>query len=328
MPPRRGGLGRGLDALFGPVTSRTFTPADGEQPDQPGASPAARAEAAASTPSERPHAPLEVEIGRIEPNPRQPRRQMDPDHLAALAGSIREHGLLQPLVVTQLEVRIEGGEPGRTRYQLIAGERRWQAAKMAGLIRVPVVVREASGRDLLELALVENVQRADLNPLEEASAYQQLASEFGLTQEQIGQRVGKSKSTVANTMRLLHLPAMVQQAVVDGLLTEGHARAILQAGDAETQRLLAREVLERGLSVRQTEELARRMQTPQESASEATPEEASQTRSEVEEVEARFREILGTKVNVTRSRKGGRLVIHYYDDEQLQGIYDRLAGQP
>jgi len=176
-------------------------------------------------------APLIVELGRIEPNPRQPRRLMPDEQLQELAASIREHGLIQPLVVTQLPP-VDGGAP---RYQLIARERRWQAAKRAGLVRVPVVVREAAGRDLLELALVENVQREDLNPLEEAAAYQQLADEFGLTQEQIGQRVGKSRFAVANALRLLHLPAAVQRAVLDGQLSEGHARALLGLRDPEAQ---------------------------------------------------------------------------------------------
>ena len=267
-----------------------------------------------------------MELGRIEPNPRQPRRRMEEAELGELANSIREHGLLQPLVVTPIAPAAAGGRP---RYRLIAGERRWQAAKIAGLVRAPVVVREVTPRELLELALVENVQRADLNPLEIATAYQQLAQEFGLTQEQIGRRVGKSRFAVANTLRLLHLPAAVQQAVLDGQLSEGHARAILGLADPEAQRRLAVQVVEGGLSVRQTEELVRRLQAPPDAAPPAPGRPGRPGRppdADVVRLEDGFRQALGTRVSLTHSRKGGRLTIFYYDDEQLQALYDRLAG--
>jgi ParB family chromosome partitioning protein len=263
-----------------------------------------------------------VELGRIEPNPRQPRRQMDEAALAELADSVREHGLLQPLVVTPLP---PGAGDGRPRYRLVAGERRWQAAKIAGLVRAPVVVRDVTPRELLELALVENVQRADLNPLELATAYRQLAEEFGLTQEQIGRRVGKSRFAVANTLRLLQLPAAVQQAVLDGQLTEGHARAILGLPDAEDQRRLAAQAVQGGLSVRQTEELVRRLQQAPPPGGRRGP--GRPVDAGAVELEDRFREALGTKVSLTRTRRGGRLTIFYYDDEQLQALYDRLAGE-
>ena len=298
MAARRG-LGRGLDALI-------TRPGEGA-PDGAGGDQAA---AGATT---------LVEIGRIEPNPRQPRRQMDDALLDELAASIREHGIIQPLVVTEAP-RPGGGELA-PRYRLIAGERRWQAAKRAGLVRVPVVVREASGRALLELALVENIQRADLNPLEEAVAYQQLAEDFGLTQEEIGARVGKSRFTIANTLRLLQLPAAIQQAVLDGQLTEGHARAILGLRDREKQRRLAELVQRQSLSVRQTEELVRRWQDP----APPSPKGGRPVDRQVREIEDRFRGALGTKVSLSRSKRGGKLVIYYYDDEQLQSIYERLA---
>jgi ParB family chromosome partitioning protein len=206
---------------------------------------------------------------------------------------------------------------------LIAGERRWQAAKRAGLVRVPVVVREAAERTLLELSLVENVQREDLNPLEEAAAYQQLADEFGLTQEQIGQRVGKSRFAVANTMRLLDLPPAVQQAVLDGQLSEGHARALLGLHDSERQRQLAGLVIEKKLSVRETEELVRR---EQERTALPSPQGGRPVDRQAREIEDRFRSALGTKVSLSRSKRGGRLVIYYSDDRQLHSIYERLAG--
>ena len=305
LAARKSGLGRGLDALFGSAQTT---------PD----------ESAASAPSAQ-RQPLEVEIGRIRPNPHQPRKRFDETNLAELADSIREHGVIQPLVVTEA---IESTGGGGSRFTLIAGERRWQAAKIAGLTRVPVVVREAAGRELLELALIENVQRADLNPLEEATAFQQLADEFGLTQDEIGKRVGKSRFAISNTMRLLQLPAAVQQVVLDGKLTEGHARAILglaglpgPLGDRDAQRRLANEVLAQGLTVRQTEERVRRLQ----SAAKSPPANRRRDQS-VDEIETQFRDALNTKVTLTRSRRGGRLTIHYYDDEQLMSLYDRLTG--
>jgi ParB family chromosome partitioning protein len=262
----------------------------------------------------------EVEIGRIEPNPRQPRRHIDPAELDELVASVREHGVLQPLVVTPMG----DGEGAAGRYHLVAGERRWRAAKLAGLTRVPVVVRGTTPRELLELALVENLQRADLNPIEEANAFQQLAEELGLTQEEIGRRIGRSRIAVANTIRLLQLPASVQQAVIDGVLSEGHARAILGLPDREAQRRMAGLAAERGLSVRQTEELVRRAQAAERPRDgHALPRRRD---ADVAEVEARFQEALGTKVTLNRSRRGGRLVIHYYDDEQLQELYDRLSA--
>jgi ParB family transcriptional regulator, chromosome partitioning protein len=319
MPPRKSGLGRGLDALFG-QTSTPSTPGD----IAPGVATGGVPETRPGVGTDVQYVPLMVEIGRIEPNPLQPRRQFDQERLQELADSIVEHGVIQPLVVTQVDSR-EGDTAGPPRYQLVAGERRWQAARLAGLVRVPVVVREAAGRELLELALVENVQRADLNPLEEAVAYQQLAEEFGMTQDEIGRRVSKSRYAISNTIRLLHLPASVQQAVLDGLLSEGHARAILGlAGDREAQQLLAQHVIDRELTVRQTEELVRRAQQAQPRRP-GTPGGRRRDAS-ADEIEERFREALGTKVQLSRSKRGGRLVIHYYDDEQLMSLYDRLAG--
>jgi ParB family chromosome partitioning protein len=313
LAARKGGLGRGLDALIG--SPRPASPAPAASPE--------RGDAAQRQ-------PLEVEIGRIRPNPHQPRKRFDETQLAELSDSIREHGVIQPLVVTEEQPSTgEAGAPGVRgsggRYTLVAGERRWQAAKIAGLTRVPVVIREAAGRDLLELALIENVQRADLNPLEEALAFQQLSEEFGLTQDEIGQRVHKSRFAISNTIRLLQLPASVQQLVLDGKLTEGHARAILGLGDLpggrDVQRRVANEAVANGWTVRQIEELVRRHQ----SAAKRPPANRRRDQS-VDEIETQFQDALQTKVTLTRSRRGGRLTIHYYDDEQLMSLYDRLAG--
>ena len=281
MSPRRG-LGKGLGALI-PLTDES---ADGLR---------------------------QVPVSAIEANPRQPRTAMDAEALAELAASIEEHGLIQPLVVTQ---------QGPERYQLIAGERRLQAARMAGLATVPVVVKDASPQEVLELALVENIQRADLNPLEEAVAFQQLVEEFGLTQEQVAERVGKSRVAVTNTLRLLRLPAEVKQALAEGAIREGHARALLALPTPEAQVAALKTVTTKALSVRQTEELVRRLR-----AEPQPPKPKSRPSPENEALELEFRDTLGTKVDLYRNRKGrGRLVIHFYSEEELQTIYDIIVG--
>jgi ParB family chromosome partitioning protein len=254
-----------------------------------------------------------VPVAAITPNPMQPRSAMDPETLAELAASIREHGLLQPLIVTC---------NGPDQYQLIAGERRWQAARLAGLTTVPAIVKEASPQEVLELALVENIQRADLNPLEEASAFRQLVDEFGLTQEQVAQRVGKSRVAVTNILRLLRLPAEVRQALAGGSISEGHARALLALPTSEAQLAALEVVVQKDLSVRQTEELVRRLlaQPPQ-------PQPPEVPNPEAQALEQEFRDTLGTKVNLYRDRRGrGRLVIHFYSEEELQAIYDLIVG--
>jgi ParB family chromosome partitioning protein len=255
----------------------------------------------------------QIPVSAITPNPMQPRTALDSDALADLAASIREHGLIQPLIVTQ---------QGPERYQLIAGERRWQASRMVGLATVPVIIKEATPQQVLELALVENIQRADLNPLEEASAFRQLVEEFGLTQEQVAERVSKSRVAVTNTMRLLRLPAEVKQALADGSIREGHARALLALPSAEAQIAALKAVVRQDLNVRQTEEMVRRL------LAEPPPQKAEQPVSpEAQSLEREFRDTLGTKVNLYRNRKGrGRLVIHFYSEEELQAIYDVIVG--
>jgi len=254
----------------------------------------------------------EIPLARIRPNPLQPRRQMDEAELESLAASIADHGVLLPILVTQT---LDG-------YQIVAGERRFRAAQLAGLERIPVVIRQVAGRDQLELALVENLQREDLNPVEEALAFRQLIDEFGLTQEDVAARIGRARSTVANTLRLLDLDAKVQQLVIDGALTGGHARAI-GGLPADQQARVAEIVVERDLSTRETEELVRRLREPRadKPAQGAAPRDA-----DLERVEEDLRRTLGTKVTIARSRKGGRIVIEYYSDEELGQLYDRLIG--
>jgi ParB family chromosome partitioning protein len=255
---------------------------------------------------------VDVPLARVASNPFQPRRHMDESALEELAASIREHGVLQPILVTEV---LEG-------YQVIAGERRVRAARLAGLERIPAVVRQLADQDQLEVALVENVQRADLDPIDEALAYRQLITEFGLTQERVADRVGKARATVANTLRLLDLHPDVQAAIGDGRLSEGHGRA-LGGLAVDGQAHVLGTVLTQGLSVRQTEELVRRLREPRQAREAAA---RPQLDPDLERLEEDLRQRLGTKVSLSRSRKGGRIVIEYYSDEELGRLYERLIG--
>jgi ParB family transcriptional regulator, chromosome partitioning protein len=256
--------------------------------------------------------PNEIPTARIRPNPFQPRKRIDDDAMATLIASVREHGIIQPILVTET---IDG-------YQLVAGERRLRAAIAAGLDRVPAVVRQLADREQLELALVENLQREDLDPIETANAYRQLIDEFGFSQEQLSQRVGRARATVANTLRLLDAPASVQSAVASGELSEGHARA-LGGLPPEAQERVLDSVTGQGLSVRQTEELVRRLREPR---PEPLVREARAVDPDLERVEEDLRRALGTKVSLARSRRGGRIVIEYYSDDELGRLYERLTG--
>ena len=275
---RRSGLGRGLDALI------------------PNSQPAVD----------------EVDIDLISPNPQQPRTHFDADALAELADSIREHGIIQPLIVSR------AGD-GMGAYQLIAGERRLLAARQAGLGRVPVVVRESNPQGLLELALVENLQRADLGPLEEAAAFRRLADDFGMTQDAVATRVGRSRSAVANSIRLLSLPDEIQVSLAKGEITPGHARALLGIDDPLEQRRTWQRIVEAGLTVRDAEALAKRgTRTVQ-------PAVVVRRAPEILALEEKLQSQLGTKVDLVRGRKGGKLTIHFYSDEELEALIDRLG---
>lgn len=262
----------------------------------------------------------EVALDDIIPNPSQPRQTFAPEALAELAASIKEHGLIQPMVVARSQ------DDASAPFIIIAGERRWRASRLAGLKTVPVIIKDATPQSMLEMALVENVQRADLNPLEEAIAYETLINEFSLTQAQVAERVGKSRTAVANTIRLLQLPMEIQQAVLEGQLREGHARALLGLSDRQTMAEAMKLVVERGLSVRQTEELVRRLNTP---APESTKSNDDLSASpEVKALEDKLRTRLGAKVNLFRTRKGGRIVIHFFSEEELADLYDKIIGEP
>lgn len=256
---------------------------------------------------------VEIPLARIRRNPYQPRQRVEQEALEQLAASIAEHGVIQPVLVTET---LDG-------YQLVAGERRVRAAQIAGLERIPAVVRQFAERDQLELALVENLQRADLDPIEEAHAYRQLIAEFGFTQERLAERFGRARSTVANTLRLLETDPRVQAAVSDGTITEGHARA-LAVLPAHHQVQLLEIVISRELSVRQAEELVRRLRDGATERPKHTAER--ELDPDLERVEEDLRRSLGTKVSLSRSRRGGRIVIEYYSDEELGRLYERLIG--
>lgn len=257
---------------------------------------------------------LEVSVDQIAPNPHQPRQTMNQEELHELANSITEHGLIQPLVVTQVG----------SAYQLIAGERRWQASKLAGLATVPVVVKETTPQQMLELAIVENIQRADLNPLEEAQAFAQLMEEFGLTQEAVAERVGKSRTAVANTIRLLNLPEEVKEALNTGEISEGHARALLSLKKEREQLNALATVIKRGLNVRQTEALVRQLLEGTQTAKAKSPPLTPHDKAML----ARFESKLGTKVELSRTEEDkGKLTIHFYSQEELQAIFKAILGE-
>jgi ParB family chromosome partitioning protein len=282
MADKRPALGRGLSALI---------------PDAPAPATQERA--------------LDVDIDLLQPNKFQPRTQMDDGRIEELARSIRSNGVIQPIVVRKAE----------NGYEIVAGERRWRASQRAGLLKVPVVVRDIPDDRLLAAALIENIQREDLNPIEEAHAYRRLGDEFGLTQEQIAESVGKDRSSVANYVRLLRLPPEVRDHVGGRTLSMGHARALLSLPDAESQLRVSHEVVQKGLSVRDTEALVKRAVSPAPEKPEA-PKDVH-TRA----AEDRLRFALGTRVRIARKGKGGRIEIDFSDENELQRIYEQLTDK-
>lgn len=289
MSAKRPGLGKGLDALIP-------THPEGEILSEFGGV-------------------LEVPLMLIDTNPHQPRKGFDEEKLQELAASIQEHGIIQPLVLSTQEA----GKKGK--YALIAGERRLRAAQIAGLESVPAVLREADSQDHLVLALIENVQRADLNPLETATAYQSLAIEFNLSHEEIGKRVGKSRTAVTNTLRLLDLPDVVQQAVRKNQISMGHARALLALPTIKAQSAALQSILTQELSVRQTEELVSQLKGKKKNK----PSKKSPKSPELKSLEEELQSALGTKVRLTRSQKGaGTITVHYYSDEEFDSLMDHF----
>lgn len=283
---RKGGLGKGLDALI-----------PSNQPEREGSG------------------VTEIPVSQIVPNPRQPRVQMDEAELQGLSESIREHGILQPLVVS-LDTQSGG-------YVLIAGERRLRAARLAGLDMVPVIIRQASDQQRLELALIENVQRADLSPLETAEAYHHLIDEFGLTHEEVATRVGKSREAVTNTHRLVKLPDEVKKGLAEGLITEGHARALLSL-EASPHVLLDvyKTVVNNKLSVRQTEALVKDLSGPRTRRT-----VRKEVPADVQEMEDQLRRYLGTRIKLRYGKDGGSLTIYYFSDEELNDMIAKILRE-
>jgi len=289
-------LGRGLSALLGddkPATDATAAPA-------------------ASTESS-----MEIDIDLIDPNPEQPRTRFADENLDELAASIRANGVVQPIVV----------RPKGSRYEIVAGERRWRASQRAELRRIPAVVREVSDEKMLELALVENIQRQELNPIEEAIAYKRLVDSLGLVQEEIAERVGKSRNVVATSMRLLRLPGEVQRELVEGRLSAGHGRALLMTDDVSVQRSVAQDIIDRGLSVREAERAVKRVRRSTQTAETkgVTPTADPNVRA----AETKLMRRLNTSVKISPAKKGtgGRIEIEYYGTDDLDRIYELLMNK-
>lgn len=327
---RQGGLGRGLASLIPRKKSNDEKEGNGEEDPQAKANyfgaavedevriekPAAKKETesrwgGAKLEEMILRSVVEVPVGKIIPNPHQPRTDFDQRRLAELADSIRQHGVLQPLVVTQ---------KAKDEYELIAGERRLQASKLAGKERVPVIIKKVSEQAKLELALIENIQRHDLNPIEEARAYKKMQDLFSLTQEEVAKRSGKSRSAVANSMRLLGLPVEIQRALAEGRISEGHARTILAIVNPEKQRALFQLILKDQLTVRQAEDKVRQVTvgTHQRKLRAVDP--------ELDQAQQKLSESLGTKVKIKKSRTGGQIIIDFYADEEYQSLMARLAS--
>jgi ParB family transcriptional regulator, chromosome partitioning protein len=279
---QRGGLGRGLSALIPGASDETGL--------------------------------VEVPVQSVAPNPRQPRQAFGEEALEAMARSIQEVGVLQPIVVRRLD----------SGYELVAGERRLRAAKLAGLATVPAIIRTTDDAESLREALIENIHRLDLSPLEQAAAFQELQDDLGVTQEELAQRLGHSRSHVANTIRLLHLPPEVQRLVADGSLTAGHARALLSLEDPEAQTTLAVRIAGEGLSVRQTEDLVRAYVAHPAARAEAAPKPVDPKLLQIEEALA---DVLGTRVRIHRARRKGRIVIDFGSKSDLDRISSRILGE-
>ncbi len=322
------GLGKGLGAFFGEdVTKEEEHPISKEQKNRERAELATSSKESRNAGSEKAKEKVIVEkiiekpveqklkISLIEPNSTQPRKAFDEESLRELADSIKSYGILQPLIV----------QKKADHYEIIAGERRWRAAKLAGLAEVPVIIREYDRQQTMEIALIENVQRADLNPIEEAMAYQQLIQEFHLTQEEIALRVSKNRATITNSMRLLKLDPRVQQMVAEGQISNGHARALLGLEEGERQYQTAKKVIQENLSVRDVEKLVKMMNRPERDKS--PKKEENDLNLIYQQIEDKLKSIMGTKVIINRKDKNkGRIEIEYYSQEELERLIEMMES--
>ena len=306
MTAKKSGLGRGLDALF-PEKSVPSKSVAKDTREKAAVHPVKNDEKKEEKIS---GGPMIVKISKVEPNREQPRKKFDEDALLELSESIKQYGILQPLLVSDK----------KSYFEIIAGERRWRAAKMAGLKEVPVVVKEFSNQEIVEISLIENIQREDLNPVEEAQAYRRLIEEFHLKQDEIAERVSKSRTAVTNSLRLLKLSPKVQEMVVDEMISAGHARAILGISDFETQEMIALKVFDHKLSVRETEALVRKILKP--SNQKETVSNSAED-AVYESLEEKMKTITGTRVSIHRKKNNkGKIEIEYYSREDLERIID------
>ena len=299
MAVKRNGLGKGLDSLI--PNKNENKPKTSAKSD----SKAKKEEEVVKT------GEIMVKINQVEPNRDQPRKDFDEDALVELADSIKQFGILQPLIV----------QKKKDYYEIIAGERRWRAAKIAGVKEVPVIVKEFTDQEVVEISLIENIQRENLNPIEEAMAYKRLLEEFNLKQDEVAERVSKSRTAVTNSMRLLKLSERVQQMIVDDMISTGHARALLAIDDEEQQYILANKIFDEKLSVRETEKLVKALKNPKKEIKKAKPEHMLVYNN----IEEQMKNIIGTKVSVNPKANGkGKIEIEYYSEQELERIYDLI----
>jgi len=302
MTVKRGGLGKGLDSL---IPDKKF--------DKSGSIPHNKENKQVESTTKEKDGQVMMKINDVEPNREQPRKHFEEDALLELADSIKQFGVLQPLIV----------QKRKDYYEIIAGERRWRAAKLAGIKEVPVIVKNYTDQEILEISLIENIQRENLNPIEEAMAYKKLLNEFHLKQDEVAERVSKSRTAVTNSMRLLKLSEKVQQMIIDDMISTGHARALLAIDDEEQQYLLATKIFDEKLSVRETEKLVKDVKNPKKEI----PKKIIQNAFVYEDIEERMKNIMGTKVHVNHKPNGkGKIEIEYYSDSELERIFELLMS--
>lgn len=297
MAVKRSGLGKGLDSLIPDNKSSKMVKKTVEAPKTP----------------ENVSGQIMMKINEVEPNREQPRKNFEEDALLELADSIKQFGVLQPLIV----------QKKKDYYEIIAGERRWRAAKLAGVKEIPVIIKEYTDQEIVEISLIENIQRENLNPIEEAMAFKKLLTEFHLKQDEVAERVSKSRTAVTNSMRLLKLSDKVQQMIVDDMISTGHARALLAIDDPEQQYILANKIFDEKLSVRETEKLVKDIKNPKKEK----PKKEIQNSFVYENLEERMKSIIGTKVHVNHKPNGkGKIEIEYYSDSELERIFELLMS--
>ena len=305
MAVKRNGLGKGLDSLIPNKSDKLTKPETKNNNSEVKVSPAKKVKEDPKT------SEILLKINQVEPNRDQPRKEFDEDALLELADSIKQFGILQPLLV----------QKKKDYYEIIAGERRWRAAKLAGLKEVPVLIKSYTDQEIVEISLIENIQRENLNPIEEAMAFKRLLEEFHLKQDEVAERVSKSRTAVTNSMRLLKLSDKVKQMIIDDMISTGHARALLAIEDEEQQYLLATKIFDEKLSVRETEKLVKSLKNPKKEVKKITPEH----QFIYNDIAEKMKSIMGTKVNINAKANGkGKIEIEYYSEEELERIYDLM----